>query len=405
MASNTVTCLPEQSGLVRHDSIVLDLAFAMDCTASMSSYITTARRNIQKIVEGIVSSEKSDVKLALVEYRDHPPQELTYVTRAHDFTTSVSGMRRWLEGCNAQGGGDIPEAVADALHEVLKLTWREHSTKICVLISDAPPHGLHPTGDTFPNGCPAGLDPLAIVRQIAEKGITLYCVGCEPAVIPYKEFFTALAFLTGGQYVPLVGAKALTQIIIGGAQEEVSLERWMAEVDQVVQQESKHGRKVDEETISKKIAAKLKSKGARSKALMRNNVALKEASDFSKALSKCKSLKQLKGRFKLASIPSSAVSKRTTSYKRKKKGRLAKEDIIVKKGGPVKKGVIVKKGCPVKKGVKVKKSGPVKMAAKRKSSIPKVTDDEDVYKTVESFISHSQILRMMRKSRARSKKK
>ena len=55
-------------------SLCLDLAFIMDCTGSMSSYIDSARQNIRAIVEEIVVTEKSDVHLALIEYRDHPPQ-------------------------------------------------------------------------------------------------------------------------------------------------------------------------------------------------------------------------------------------------------------------------------------------------------------------------------------------
>jgi len=46
----------------------------MDCTGSMGPYIESARNNIRSIVEEIVVSEKSDVRMALVEYRDHPPQ-------------------------------------------------------------------------------------------------------------------------------------------------------------------------------------------------------------------------------------------------------------------------------------------------------------------------------------------
>lgn len=40
----------------------------------MSSYIASATKNIRSIVEEIVISEKSDMRLALIEYRDHPPQ-------------------------------------------------------------------------------------------------------------------------------------------------------------------------------------------------------------------------------------------------------------------------------------------------------------------------------------------
>lgn len=91
-------------------------------------------------------------------------------------------MKGWLGQCQAYGGGDTPEAVADGLHEALKLSWRVESTKICILIADAPPHGLGASSDGFPNGCPIGLDPVVIVREMAKKSITLYTVGVEPPI-------------------------------------------------------------------------------------------------------------------------------------------------------------------------------------------------------------------------------
>lgn len=95
-------------------------------------------------------------------------------------------MKSWLDQCSAQGGGDAPEAVADALNDALNLEWSSAATKICILISDAPPHGLNPTGDSFPSGCPAGHDPMTIVRKMAEKSITLYTVGVEPPIGKYS---------------------------------------------------------------------------------------------------------------------------------------------------------------------------------------------------------------------------
>ncbi|RNA22777.1 von Willebrand factor type A domain containing [Brachionus plicatilis] len=175
----------------------------MDCTGSMGSYIDNARNSIKMIVEEIVSLEKSDVKLALIEYRDNPPQDTTFETRVHDFTGSIKQMKSWLEECQAQGGGDEPECVAEALHAALKLSWRDNSTKICILISDAPPHGINCPDDSFPNGSPNEIDPIQCVIKLAEKSVTLYSIGCEPALIPYKEFFCSLAYRTGGQYIYL----------------------------------------------------------------------------------------------------------------------------------------------------------------------------------------------------------
>ena len=74
-----------------------------------------------------MAKESSDVRLALVEYRDHPPQDRTYVTQVHDFTARVAEMKQWLEASRAVGGGDGPEAVADALHDVSLAGFRPTS--------------------------------------------------------------------------------------------------------------------------------------------------------------------------------------------------------------------------------------------------------------------------------------
>ena len=55
-------------------------------------------------MEEIVSKEKADVHLALVEYRDHPPEDTSFVTRVNDFTSSVRTMKQWLDNCSASGG-------------------------------------------------------------------------------------------------------------------------------------------------------------------------------------------------------------------------------------------------------------------------------------------------------------
>ena len=152
-------------------------------------------------------------------------------------------------------GGDLPEAVADALHDALKLKWRTNSTKICVLISDAPPHGLGCKGDRFPDGCPLGLDPLELVKQMAEKGITLYCVGCEPAIKQYKEFFTAIAYKTGGQYIPLRNANLLSKVIVGGACEELSLEKLLKEAEPEIENLTRQG--IRDETVLTNVVKKM----------------------------------------------------------------------------------------------------------------------------------------------------
>ena len=269
----------------------------------MASYISAATNNIETIVKALAAEESIDVRLALVEYRDHPPQDETFVSRYHDFTNNVKEMKSWLQMCSASGGGDTPEAVADGLNNLIKLNWRPRSTKIAILISDAPPHGLSKSGDGFPNGCPVGLDPLAVVRKLAGMMITLYVVGCEPSLVPYKEFFTGLAYATGGQYVPLAGANALTQIIIGGAKEEMSLDKWMDEINEEIMEEFMDGDDIDEEEITSKIHSKMAEKGYKTKKLTRNAAGMGSVSGTVKAISKMSNLSEV------ASAPASeAVS-------------------------------------------------------------------------------------------------
>lgn len=264
---------------------LLDLAFAMDCTGSMDPYIDEARENIVNIVDEVVKTENCTVRLALVEYRDHPPEDETFITQKHDFTNSVETMKSWLEECEADGGGDTPEAIADALNDVLHLSWREEATKICVFIADAPPHGLatEDDEDSFPEGCPDGLDPMNISKDLAGKGVALYVVGCEPSVSDYKDFYLALAEITGGQYVPLTDANDLTKVIIFGSKEEMSLKKLEAEVEEEIKVLTSSGIVINEEELSSSLHKKWSDRGEKTKQLMLNHKVLETAKNSANA--------------------------------------------------------------------------------------------------------------------------
>lgn len=230
-------------------------------------------------------------------------------------------MKAWLEQCEAQGGGDAPEAVADALHDVLKLSWRPEATKICILISDAPPHGLDPNcGDGFPDGDPTGVDPVKTVREMAEKQITLYCVGVEPSIskflfitpfdylfsfsiVPYRDFFMSLAYITGGQYVPMVNAKLLAQVIIGGVREEISLERLMQDAQEDINQEIKTAEEegADENEITARVNQLLLKRNTRVRQM--ENTAGMTSPLARDTYAKCEDLKDLRSKFKSEAPP------------------------------------------------------------------------------------------------------
>ncbi|XP_052277823.1 uncharacterized protein LOC127876528 [Dreissena polymorpha] len=274
---------------IRRES--LDLAFIMDTTGSMSSYIETARRNIQRVVDEVSTDSNKDIKFALVEYRDHPPQDHTYVFRKHDFTPLVSTMKSWLDASQASGGGDTPEAVADALHAGNSLSWRPNAVKIAVLVADAPPHGLDPPLDrSFPGGSPNGHDPIDMAHKFAKLGVKLYSVGCEPSISPYKDFFMAMAYIAGGQYIPLTDPQKLIDAIIGGAREEMSLSKFSQDVQNEVQKVIASGAQPNKDAITQSVFKRLSDSGAQTTQLLRNNQPLEGPSAGALAIAATTSL-------------------------------------------------------------------------------------------------------------------
>ena len=226
----------------------LDLAFCCDCTGSMGSYIKSAQDNIRQIASSIhaKTAEREggcSLRFSLVKYRDHPPQDSTFVTEVFPFTEHLELMKRHVDTMEAAGGGDGPEAVAAALHEVNTLGWRPNATKVVVLISDAPPHGLGESGDGFPQGCPLGHDPVKISKDMAAKGITVYAVGVEPVLSTSytfaRDFMMMVANITDGKFLPLGKASVLTDVVVNGTLEGADMKQMWQQLEAETEQEAK----------------------------------------------------------------------------------------------------------------------------------------------------------------------
>lgn len=96
---------------------------------------------------------------------------------------------------------------------------------------------------------------------MAKRGITLYCAGCEPSLFNFRQFFIALCLITGGQYVPLDDSENLTNVIIGGAREDISMEKLMAQVhNEYMKEVAEKGKRVDEDELTRRIHNVLNSK-------------------------------------------------------------------------------------------------------------------------------------------------
>ena len=119
----------------------VDACFVLDTTGSMSSMIETAKEKIWFIANEIArAASRPRLRLCLLAFRDRGD---LYVTRHFDLTQDIDAIYRELAELRADGGGDGPEAVNQALLEaVAESSWsaEEDVLKVIFLIGDAPPH-------------------------------------------------------------------------------------------------------------------------------------------------------------------------------------------------------------------------------------------------------------------------
>jgi hypothetical protein len=201
-------------------STKLDIAFVVDTTGSMKDDIKAVKDSLFEIVDHITArTEGLEIRFGIVSYRDHPPQDRTYVTMVFDFTEKIKRVHRLISELKPSEGGDTPEAVADGLFDArTKLTWGRDAYKVLLLVGDAPPHGkLYNTigDDYFPEGCPKGHDPVREVQQLRidfGSTIFIFVCGCNPLV--EQSFRKIAASVDGGKYYSLLEAHELPEAIL-----------------------------------------------------------------------------------------------------------------------------------------------------------------------------------------------
>ncbi len=115
----------------------LDIVFVFDSTSSMAQVLSQIKFKVANLIATIKRLVPQS-KIGLVTYRDAGDE---YVTQAHPLTFSTGKLYNFLKQVEPGGGGDLEEAVFEALRVAIEdLTWREDTKKIILLIGDAPPH-------------------------------------------------------------------------------------------------------------------------------------------------------------------------------------------------------------------------------------------------------------------------
>jgi len=172
-------------------SVPLDIHFVLDATGSMGDEIARLRDNMTSIANQIAAlPSEPDVRFGMTVYRDEGD---LFVTRNFDLTSDLDSFLDALAEVQAEGGGDYPEALDEALADALELPeWRrDGAVEIMIVIADAPPQ----IGRAVQQ--PTGVTALAA----AQRGVKIFPVAASGTDDQAEYVMRELAFLTGGRFV------------------------------------------------------------------------------------------------------------------------------------------------------------------------------------------------------------
>ena len=141
----------------------IDVVFVLDTTGSMSGLIEAAKEKIWSIASSMAQAEHApEIRMGLVAYRDKGD---AYVTKVTDLSTDLDSIYAKLMDFRAQGGGDGPEHVNQALYDAVhKMSWNQQDAyRVVFLVGDAPAHMDYQDDVKYP----------ATLQVAANKGIVV----------------------------------------------------------------------------------------------------------------------------------------------------------------------------------------------------------------------------------------
>lgn len=139
---------------------VADVVFLIDVSGSMAPIIDALRRNIEAFVDSMSAGDSNnaapvrDWRAKVVGYRDIEAAETEGVEwlEVHPFVRDKAALKAQLAALRAQGGGDEPESLLDALYKVAtmeaspkgaqsedanKWRYRSDAARVVVVFTDA----------------------------------------------------------------------------------------------------------------------------------------------------------------------------------------------------------------------------------------------------------------------------
>jgi hypothetical protein len=112
---------------------VADLVFLIDVSGSMAPIIDALKRNIELFIDSLSAGEGNNVspvrdwRAKAVGYRDFDEDPQPFID--NPFVRDVAALKAQLTGLVAEGGGDEPESLLDALFKIANMGQMERGAQ------------------------------------------------------------------------------------------------------------------------------------------------------------------------------------------------------------------------------------------------------------------------------------
>jgi hypothetical protein len=121
-------------------SDAVDVVFVFDATGSMGDELHYLQAEMRDVINRAKDATGGlDIRTGAVVYRDHGDE---YVTRLSRLTNDIKTTQTFIDKQSANGGGDFPEAIPEALMAAINSAgWNQEArARIAFLVLDAPCH-------------------------------------------------------------------------------------------------------------------------------------------------------------------------------------------------------------------------------------------------------------------------
>jgi len=175
----------------RRDTEVLplDVVLVIDTTGSMSDEFEAIKATLLAVTEQTRQLQRPvDLRWGAVLYRDRGD---AYITRRIDLTGDADAFAMALRRARANGGGDTPESLNQALNEAVQdMDWRRDGARVAFVVADAEPQ-MQYQEKTYADAA----------REALRDGIRIHTVAASGLSAAGTYVYRQIAQLTRGKFI------------------------------------------------------------------------------------------------------------------------------------------------------------------------------------------------------------